>query len=79
MLLTSIWEVPVRTLQPQEKITWTLPTSLTSDIHGNNLDPQTLRGATFHAKLDEVAVVPSIGDYISDNARQASATVTIAN
>ncbi len=78
-MLTSQLEVPVCTLQPGAKITWTLPASLISDIHGNKLDPQTLHGATFHAKLDEVAVVPSNGKYIFDNAKQASASATIPN
>ena len=77
LLQTSIWEVPIHTLQPHASVTWALPISKLQDIHGNALSVQTLQGATVQAKLDEVAIVPRGGNHISDNAKQISAPITI--
>jgi hypothetical protein len=77
LLMTSIWEAPIQTLPPQGTIAWTLPASILCDIHSNPLDSQTLRGATVHAEMDEVAVVPSTGSWVSDNAKQISSAVTV--
>jgi hypothetical protein len=76
-LVTGIWGVPTHTLPPQGTITWTLPSFILSDIHGTTLDPQILSGATIHARLDEVAIVPSNAPWGSDNAKQVSMAVTI--
>jgi hypothetical protein len=69
LLTTGIWAAPIQTLPPQATIAWTLPASVLCDIHSNPLDSQTLREATVHAKLDEVAVVPSTGSWVSNNAK----------
>jgi len=76
-VLTSQLVVPIHILQPHATVTWVLPVSKLQDIHGNPLSMQTLQGATVHAKLDELAIVPSSGRHISDNAKQVSAPITI--
>lgn len=77
LLLTSVWDVPVRSVQSSAEISWNLPLSRLCDIHGNKLPVDQLRGATVYATLDEIAVVPAQASYVSSNAKQISKPIMI--
>jgi hypothetical protein len=74
-ITTSVWEPPTQKLRPHGQITWILRASQLCDIHRNPLDTNSLHGASITAKLDELAVIPSSGNFISDNAKQVSQPV----
>ncbi len=78
ILMTSIWEVPARTLAPHSQITWTIPMGQLCDLHQQPLNREILNRATAYATLDEVAIVPRFGGYVSDNAKQVSSGAVIS-
>ncbi len=77
LLLTGIWAVPVQSLRPQAEITWQLSVSQLRALDDSKLDSHILRGATVHAVLEEVAVVPAHGSHIGNNAKQTSKPIKI--
>ena len=75
--MTAGLMVSTQPMPPKAEIVWRLPVSNLRRIQDNPFDPHALQGATVHATLARVAVVPSNKTYIENNAEQTSAPIKI--
>ncbi len=78
LLLTSVWSAPVIKLEPKKSITWVVPLSILRTLHDKEVTHESLQGCTLFSEMN-MAVVPSDGSYIANNARQKSNPLVISD
>ncbi|WP_395744306.1 hypothetical protein [Prosthecobacter sp.] len=76
LLTTTMWSEPQIEMAPNQSITWVVPLSSLSTLHGNDVAHESLMGCTVVSDM-HATVVPPRREYVGDNARQESKPILI--